>query len=103
MYGNNGITIPMAHLCRQQRNGSTYVSPSFNCIAIFAVVFMSLLAFQGDLLGHDALALGNQVAFWTEAIAKLAVPLVTFEPADYSVISAPGALGSTSCWRVVGA
>lgn len=32
MYGNNGIDIPMSHLRRQHRNGSTYVSSPLNVV-----------------------------------------------------------------------
>lgn len=58
-------------------------------------VFVSLLALQGHLLGHNSLPLSNQVALGTETIPKLAVALVAFEPADDSVIPAASAFGSS--------
>lgn len=57
-----------------------------------ARVLVRLLALQGHLLGHDALALGDQVALGAVTVAELAVALVALEPADDSVVPAAGAL-----------
>lgn len=59
-----------------------------------ASILVRLLSFQSHLLGHDSLPFGNQIAFGAKAIAKLAVPLVALEPANYAMIAAPGALWS---------
>ena len=54
-------------------------------------IFGRLLAFERYLGRHDALPLGDQVAFRAGTVAESAVSFVAFEPADHAVVATPRA------------
>ena len=53
-------------------------------------ILRCLLPLERYLGRHHSLSLGNQVAFRAVTVLKSAVPFVTLQPGDHSMVPAPG-------------